>query len=133
MARESEQAQARRIVDAIREAGERVVRRVVRNVHDELRENTPRATGYAAENWIPSVGSPARVPVGRTGRAGVGPAKAAAETGRAEVAGYRLVQGVAYIANGVPYVLSLNDGSSAQEPAAFIERAIAEGVSRTRF
>lgn len=101
---------------------ENVVRFIVLGVTRRLKSNpsrggTPVDTGHARANWVPSVGDPFSSEVD---------GDAASQAGVAQVLGYQLGDGAAWISNNVPYILRLNDGWSAQQPAGFVERAIAE-------
>jgi len=82
---------------------------------------TPVDTGWARANWIPSVGAPAVSPVGSRAAVDGGAAQQAA---LARLLGYKLEQGPVYATNNVPYIAQLNEGSSRQAPAAFVQRAI---------
>lgn len=83
--------------------------------------STPVDTGRARSNWLPSVAGP------RIGQVVEprDPASAVAET--ASVASTAKPGDAVYITNNVPYVRRLNDGSSAQAPAGFVERAVQRG------
>lgn len=98
-----------------------------------LREDTPVDTGWAAANWVPSVGSQAADPPQLPGRANPGDvvsALARAGEGEAELLGYRLSQGSTFVTNGVPYIQPLNNGSSAKAPAGFVQAGVERAVSR---
>lgn len=101
---------------------ESVVRFIVLDLDRRLRRNpsrggTPVDTGHARANWVPSLVDPFRDEV---------EGESAHESGVAAVIGYKLGDGPAWVSNNVPYILRLNDGWSAQQPAGFVERAIAE-------
>lgn len=117
-----------RIADAIRReltaTTENVVRFLVLDIDRRLRRNpsrggTPVDTGHARANWVPSIGDPFRGEVDGDG---------AHDGGVADVLSYELGDGAAWVSNNVPYILRLNDGWSAQQPAGFVERAIAEAL-----
>lgn len=130
-----------------------VVRGIARDVTHDLIRTTPRDTGLAAANWIPSIGQPRTETVGlRSGQisassasslvgaaltgAGGGPprgvpeARAEQAAGLQSLAGYEVRLGKVWITNNLPYISSLNDGHSTRQPAAFVQRAIASGVKR---
>ena len=44
------------------------------------------------------------------------------------LASYRLEGGNIFISNNVPYILALNDGTSRQSPAGFVQNAIQKAV-----
>lgn len=83
----------------------------------QLTISTPVDTGRARWGWFVTVGSPSTEipPEGQYSIPDV--------TSRANVSVSADV--TAYIANNVPYIVELNDGSSKQQPARFVERAAA--------
>jgi len=91
---------------------------------------TPVDTGWARTNWVPGIGTPP------TGTAGSREAAEAGildtsmqQRGLAEVAAaYKLNQGSIFISNNVPYIVLLNEGSSAQAPAGFVQNAIMKAI-----
>jgi len=85
---------------------------------------TPIDTGWARTNWIASVGGPAPSTAGT--REAV--SAAAQQASLAKLFGYKLAQGPAYATNNVPYIAKLNEGSSKQAPAAFVQRAMLRAV-----
>ncbi len=94
---------------------------------------TPVDTGRARSNWRVSSGSPdtaVREPYasGTGGSSGAQNAAAAIDHGKAVVQADR--SGTIYISNNLPYIGALNDGSSAQAPAGFVELAVNAGVSQ---
>lgn len=123
--------QVRVITGLLREATEKVVTAISVNVTAELIENTPVDTGWARANWIPAIGTPFEEAVtGNPDPAIVPNQRGLQQSGLASViTGYSLSRGPVFVTNNVPYILSLNDGSSAQAPAAFVQAAIAAGVA----
>lgn len=95
---------------------------------------TPVDTGRARSNWIVALGSPARntiEPYSKGENLGKGEQAnrgAAIAQGSAVIGTRRLGQDI-YISNNLPYIGKLNDGTSAQAPAGFIEKAIQAGVA----
>lgn len=83
----------------------------------QLTISTPVDTGRARWGWFVTVGSPSTEipPEGQYSIPDV--------TSRANVSVSADV--TAYIANNVPYIVELNDGSSKQQPARFAERSAA--------
>ncbi len=111
---------------------ERLVRVIVLDATANLIEDTPVDTGWARANWIPSIGAPPTSPAGETGSGepDVGAAGAAQQQGVAQIAvGYTLEQGNVSITNNVPYIRRLNEGSSSQAPAMFVQSAIARALN----
>lgn len=95
------------------------VKRLATNLTATLRADTPVETGNARAQWMTCYGDPPTEPV-----AGVAAAESAQESGIAVMAGYELEDGPAYVFNNAPYIRRLNDGSSTQRPAGFVESAI---------
>ena len=126
-----ERAQIAAIGRELEQAVEGVVQDITRDVARELAESTPKDSGAASASWRPSVGRAKSRRVSRNA-AGVARAKGEQEAGLAEVSGYRLRDGKAFVSSAQPYVLSLNDGHSQREPAAFIQRSVEGAVRRAR-
>jgi len=103
---------------------------VVKNLASAPSEGgTPIDTGWASANWIPYVGAPDRSTAGskppKGGTASRGQQLAASN---ALAASYNRKKGDIVIANNVPYILTLNDGNSAQAPPGFVQKAIVAAV-----
>lgn len=113
-----------RVVAALQAAAESVIKQITLDATANLIETTPVDTGFAKGSWIPSVGRPSAAVGGEPGS----PSGAAQRQGMAEAAGYRLSRGAVFIANNVRYIQKLNEGSSKQAPAGFIQAAIAKAV-----
>jgi hypothetical protein len=82
---------------------------------------TPVDTGRAKSNWIPSIGTPSTDKIikeeyDKTGGEAI---QKAIDVG----AGIKFGSDV-YISNNLPYIGRLNDGSSIQAPAGYIEKAV---------
>lgn len=114
---------------------EKNIKRLTLLVHANLvaapsEGGTPVDTGWARANWVPAIGSARSGTVGtrasaEKGSIDLGPA----ERGIAIVATrYKLRQGPIFVSNGVPYIESLNDGSSGQAPRAFVQTAILRAI-----
>lgn len=105
---------------------ERAAKALILEINRELRKSgtgTPVDTGHARANWIPSVGAPNAVE-DSTG--------AAAQAGAAIVASYKLNQGKLYLANVVPYIRFLNEGSSQKAPPLFVESCVLRAMDTVR-
>lgn len=100
---------------------DQTVRRVAIAVDQAVVLATPVDTGRARSNWIAQVGSPARRTVEPTS------AQATISQAQAEIGRREIGQDV-YISNNLPYIERLNEGSSAQAPAGFVEEAARVGV-----
>lgn len=121
-----------------RNAG-RTVRRVATTVDTRLVEDTPVDTGEARSNWLGSLDIPlsGTIPPYAPGRnlglsetANAGAAKAQA---RAAIRGFRLGKNSAIVlVNNVGHIGFLNDGSSQQMGAQFVQRAVQAGRKTAR-
>lgn len=111
---------------------ERLVQRIALNVVANLQEDTPVDTGWARANWIPQIGAPFSGTAGSREQAEAGQLDTATQqVGIAKVAtGYRLGPPI-FVTNNVPYIERLNEGSSSQAPAAFVQAAIFRAVRDT--
>lgn len=114
--------QSKAIGDDLRKALATVVKATALEIDANLRMapdegGTPVDTGHARANWIPSVGQPSELDV-------EGSTDAAHDAGVARVASYRLENGSVFVSNAAPYIERLNNGSSKQAPAMFVETAI---------
>lgn len=111
---------------------ERLIVKITLDVTANLIETTPVDTGWARANWVPAIGRPFVRDL-----SGVQPTRAAASgaqgrqaTGVAGVAaGYRIERGPVFVSNNVPYITDLNDGTSRQQPAGFVQRAVAKALT----
>ena len=128
MAAGDPQQQARAITRDLKNLIERVVIKVSLDCVANLIEVTPVDTGWARANWLPSVGQPIDAPAGA--RDSVGTATSDQRNGTAAVTKYDLTKGNVFISNNVPYILRLNDGSSTQAAAGFVQGAIAKAVNQ---
>jgi hypothetical protein len=100
---------------------------VARRITLNLRDSTPKKTGFAASNWIPSLGANNEV-AGSKQMVSF----AAQNAGLSEIRSYRITRTEApRVSNSVPYIDLLNGGSSLQAPAGFIEAAIADAIAAT--
>lgn len=106
------------------------VRRViVLEAVDVLRLTTPVATGHARNNWIPTMGRATNEVCGSR----ESPSSEAQDRGIREIIDEPLdSRRVASIANNVPYIRHLNEGSSTKAPQGFVEAAIAQAKVNAR-
>ncbi len=109
------------------------VKKVVIAVDQAVVLGTPVDKGPARSNWQVSLGQAktdvisAYAPGNKLGVSESANAQGALDQGRAAVAGRQEGQDV-YISNNIPYIGKLNDGSSAQAPANFVEQAALAGA-----
>jgi len=108
-------------------ATEMEARKLVLDIHERLVVKTPVDTGWARSNWLLSVGKAILKPVGskkdidtEAGAVGVG-----------SILGWKFSQGSAFDTNNVPYIRKLNEGSSKQAPAGFVDKAVQAAVIKS--
>lgn len=103
--------------DQVRIDHRTLCRRIALEIDQRLVLNTPVDTGRARSNWLASISAP------RTDTVDVrGQAQAIADA--AVVIQQAPEFPVIYLANNLPYIQRLNEGSSKQAPAGFVEGAI---------
>lgn len=117
---------------------ERVIKKITLDVTANLLmtgtpTGTPVDTGWARANWVPSIGQPLFLDPGTQGRedqVARTPGRAGEQQGglATVAATYKLNQGSVFISNNVPYIVRLNQGSSRQAPAGFVQGAIEKAV-----
>lgn len=114
-----------RVASRLTEGLERVVAEVTEEIGRELVPATPVDTGFARGNWRPSLNAPATVPV--TNNDPTGAATIARIT---TVARQYRVGDTVYITSNIPYIERLNEGSSPQAPAGFVQKSVRAGTAR---
>lgn len=120
------------------DAIEKVVTELSLEITAELIERTPVDTGWARANWVPAIGnrpSDAKDPGSRESRASGAPGRGAeqqAAVAALATGGYSLEKGQVFISNGVPYIVFLDQGSSAQAPKGFVKESIMQGILALR-
>lgn len=117
------------IIESIRGYAGKVRRLLVLELVDILRLTNPVDTGHSRNNWVPGLGHPYRDVDGSR----LHPSDAAQKRGIAEVIGEPDTSSrVANIANNVPYVRYLNEGSSQKAPSGYIQAAVAQAKVNAR-
>ncbi len=107
-------------------------RRVGLAVHQAVVSGTPVDEGVARSNWIPNIGiavtrvRPAFTP-GSKGSTGAANTAAALSEGQSVIRRFGSEQEL-HITNNLPYIVPLNEGSSAQAPAGFVQDGVMAGV-----
>lgn len=134
-------ASKRRIAvgDAFGKFVEKGMRRLTLRIYQTVTVETPVRFGFARAGWTPSTGQPDRSSPTKPAsfRDAVVRAQASAlftthqQAAAVIAAGYKLDQGLVFIVNNVRYIGFLNEGSSAQAPQMFVERAIAIALKAT--
>ena len=114
------------VMSALTEVTEKVIKKITLDTHANLIAATPVDLGWARANWIPAIGTPVTSPTGTPG----GYSQSAQLAGIASVAtSYTLPRGKVFISNNVKYITKLNEGSSRQAPAGFVQNAISKAVT----
>jgi len=117
--------QAKKIGVKLVNVTEKAAKKLVLDIHEGLVVGTPVDTGWARSNWLLSVGKSVTSPVGSKEKISV----AEQNAGVGSILGWKFTQGPAYDTNNVPYIRTLNGGSSKQAPRGFIELTIQRVVS----
>lgn len=115
----------------LEEGVERIVKAAALEVDAAVVQGTPVDTGRARSNWIVQINAaaPGEVSSGSFDRSGQG----AISQGQGAIAGFKVRKDRSiHITNNVPYIGQLNDGSSAQAPANFVQAAVAAGAAAVR-
>ena len=128
--------QLRIVVNALNKFAEKHIKIIVLDAVANLVEDTPRKTGWARANWIPGIGVSPKVdgtpPAEEASAGGVASRSQQREQGIATVAAtYTLDKGKVYITNSVPYITKLNEGSSKQAPAGFVQSSILRAITQS--
>lgn len=124
--------------DTVVSNSDRLVRKVALAVDGTVVLATPVDTGRARSNWQVELNGPAEgvrdaYAPGEGGSTGGPNAREAIAQGRAAIAQYRGGDNASiHITNNLPYIGRLNEGSSAQAPAGFVESAVQVGVRAVR-
>jgi hypothetical protein len=111
-----------------------LVRKVALAVDQAVVIATPVDTGRARSNWIVTLDSPAtgEIPAhapGSKGGTGGANAQAAINAGKQVISRYKDSNSKICITNNLDYIEDLNNGTSAQAPAGFVEQAVAAGAN----
>lgn len=129
----------RAIADGVEDNTNKGMRRTVLTVASAVALRTPVDTGRARANWQTHIGAApggevAGYPKGKAGSTGAAAAAQAIAQASAVMGGYKAEHSGTdvYISNNLPYIGRLNEGSSEQAPAGFIEAAIMAGLNAIR-
>lgn len=114
----------------VTEGADRLVRKVAIVADQAVVLATPVDTGRARSNWIVALNSPSSKVIQAYSPGGGGDknAQAAIDQGQAVISGYKPGTEI-HITNNLEYIGELNDGSSRQAPANFVEESILEAAS----
>ncbi|MEM6902249.1 MAG: hypothetical protein AAF556_03300 [Pseudomonadota bacterium] len=113
--RQLDRAYQKKVVDNVGNRG----RKVVLAVFGAVTRATPVDTGTARGNWQPTLNQPATEVLETT----------QVQNAQADATATAFEMGdVAFISNNTAYIGKLNEGSSRQAPAGFVERAAQAGA-----
>jgi len=109
----------------VREGTSLGVQKVMLDIDKEVVLATPRDTGRASNNWIPSLESPA---AGE--RPGVGPKGRYLAADAALISRFGPKNTSIWLSNNVPYIGALEGGHSKrkQAPNGMVQKAVARGI-----
>lgn len=98
-----------------------VCRKIAMDMFKEIVEATPVDKGMAINNWLPSLDTPATGTIDTPDKTGTGSLNKA----RAVVAQWNANDNSIFLVNNLPYIQTLENGSSKQAPAGMVTIAIA--------
>lgn len=119
------------VIEALEKFTEKQIKVIAIDLTANLIEDTPRDTSWARTNWIPSIRTATKFQGDflDPDDGDIAAARRASEQGVALIAStYTLSKGKVFVSNNVPYITRLNDGSSTQAPAGFVQVAIARAL-----
>lgn len=119
-------------VDGIMNNIDGVVRKVALVADQAVVMATPVDTGRARSNWISEANNSSEQIIeaytpGEQGNTAAANTQSALDQAEQVISGYRAGDSL-HLTNNLPYIQALNDGSSAQAPANFVEIAIQTAV-----
>lgn len=115
------------VINELKSFTSRQAATVTRRATLNLRNATPKKSGFAAASWIPGLGN-----VNGSAGSKDSVSYAAQNAGMREVLNYRITKTPApRIVNNADYIEILNGGSSTQAPVGFIEGAISDAIRQT--
>lgn len=120
-----------RLAARVTPVGNDAAKKAALTILGDLVYGTPVDTSKALSNWQVTLNAPAAGSIGpyhpgEHGSTYTASADAAFQAGKAVIEAKKPGQKL-YISNNLPYIGVLNDGSSAQAPAGFVERAVLLG------
>ncbi len=113
---------------------DKLVRSVALAADQAIVSGTPVDTGRARSNWIVQLDSASDSVIeayapGKKGVTAAANTQAAIDQGEAVIHNYQSGKEI-HITNNLPYIQELNDGSSKQAPANFVESAVQAAVAK---
>lgn len=124
------------VVKSLEAFVELVVKKVTLDLVANLKKapsegGTPVDTGWARANWVPRIGAPFEGTAGTRQQAETGALDTGTQArGEGEVLTFKLAGKRVHVSNNVPYIVNLNEGTSKQAPAGFVQIAIAKAVTK---
>lgn len=119
--------EVQKVITALNKFSTDLIKQLVIESTAEVVKRTPIDTGWARANWIPSIGQSIAETTGQQEAV----TTSRQEAGIAEVlTSYTLNRGNLFITNNVPYINKLNEGTSTQAPAGFVQQSIARAIKR---
>lgn len=131
MARKSRQVL--NVQKKITKTTEKGVKRLVHHLTFDLRDATPKLTGFTSINWIPTIGRFFRGTVGNYNDAKRGIIKRRPQISAVATVKRQFKLGRRQrinIVNNAPAVESLNDGNSRQAGAGFVQRTVKDAIKK---
>lgn len=132
------QRRINRIAARVAEGGDRAVRMAFLAIDQAVVLATPVDTSRARSNWLPNLDAPASGQIapyvaGEKGSSAAASSEAAMDAAKAVAKKYDGDRNrELHITNNLPYIAKLNEGSSTQAPALFVETAVAAGAAAIR-
>ncbi len=121
----------RRRASQVKIGGSKALRATALVISQTVIGATPVDTGHARANWQVGIDAPITEEIDEEDQSGAATITKNAGTIRAATPQKSII-----LSNNVPYIQQLNEGSSAQAPAQFVQLAILEAVAaikKTRF
>lgn len=122
--------ETKRVIRLLENMSEKAARRLVIDIHRELVKDTPKDTGWAMNNWFPSISKPITETAGSPDDVSAGTAMMAG--GIADILNWSFKKGPAWLSNNVPYIKRLNEGHSVQAAAGFVDKVIQNELSKAK-
>lgn len=108
---------------------EKKIKRAAVAADTALVTTTPRDTGRAKGNWVASIGQPQEIVFHEDDF----PSDAEAQSdAQSVISSWKLGRGPIFITNSLPYIIPLNEGSSAQAPNGMTDAAIQAAQAQLR-
>lgn len=111
----------------VTKATEQALRKTTLDLVGNLTAQTPVDTGTARRNWITTISQPSeQIKEGGSGSLASAQSETTQEAASALSTYNPLLDGPIWISNNLPYIGRLNDGSSQQAPAGFVDSEVSK-------